>query len=332
MLNPTQAMRPRWMAATPATVVWQRRGVRLLHYTPRADGPSRRSPLLIVSSMINRYYVLDLLPGHSLVEHLVAQGHQVYLLDWGQPEPEDRFLDLDGCIVDLLGAGIDRARRHAGARRVGLLGYSVGGTLAAIHAALRPETTAFLINLCGPIDFARGGLFAAWTDRRWFSADAIVDAFGNLPAAFLQSSFSWLVPTMLARKLGTLALRAGDEGYLRLFAAVELWAADNVAFRGGAYRGYIRELYQENRLVKGELEVRGQPVRLEAIRCPVLVVVASGDEIAPPASALALRDRCGSEDVQATQVQGGHVGVMIGSQAQRSLWPTLDRWLHARPI
>lgn len=317
------------MAATPATVVWQRRGVRLLHY-PRAEGESRRTPLLIVSSMINRYYVLDLTPGQSLVEHLVGAGHRVYLLDWGEPVPEDRFLDLDGCIVDLLGAAIDRARRHAGADRLGLIGYSLGGTLATIHAALRPETVAQLVNLCGPVDFARGGLFAAWTDRRWFNADAIVDAFGNLPAAFLQSSFTWLMPTMLARKLGALALRAGEEGYLRRFAAVELWAADNVPFRGGAYRGTIRELYQENRLVRGELEVRGREVRLAAIRCPILILVARGDQIAPPASALALRDHCGSTEVEVATLDGGHVGVLIGSEARRRLWPTLDRWLEPR--
>ncbi len=328
MLSPAQLLFPSWMAATPATVVWQRRGVRLLRY--HARGAARRTPLLLVPSMINRYYVLDLMRGHSLVEHLVEAGQRVYLLDWGEPGPEDRLLELGGCIADLLGPALERVRRDAGARRVGLLGYSVGGTLAAIQAALAPERTAFLVNLCGPIDFARGGLFSVWTDRRWFDPDAIAGAFGNLPAAFLLSACTWLVPTASARKLSTLVARALDEDYLRRFAAVELWAGDGVPFRGGTYRRYIRELYQENRLVEGRLEVRGRRVELSEIRSPVLVVVAAADEIAPPASALALLDHVGAEDAGALEVAGGHVGILVGGAARTQLWPALDAWLDTR--
>ncbi len=284
-------------------------------------------PLLLVPSLINRWYVLDLRRGSSLVEALVEGGIDTYCLDWGGAEDEDRFLGWDDVVARLRRA-VRRVRRETGAPRIGLLGYCMGGTLAGIYAALRPHEVSALVNLAGPFDFAKAGALAEMVDPRWFDGDAIAAA-GNVSAAQMQSGFVMLRPTLaLAKWVGFLD-RAHDARAREAFAALETWAADNIAFPAAAYATYIRELYQENRLVRGEHAVRGEPVDLASITCPVLSIVASKDTICPPSAALALNERCGATERHVLTVDGGHVGAVVGRAASRELYPALVAWLRA---
>ena len=150
----------------------------------------------------------------------------------------------------------------------------------------------------------------------------------------MQSSFSWLVPTANANKLLALIDRGGDERFMRGFWAVETWTNDNVDFPGEAYRRYIKDLFQRNLLVQGQLRIRGERVDLGQIECPVLVLTASKDHIVPTATSTPLLELCGSEDRTAVELPGGHVGIMVGGGVARHLWPQLDQWLlpRSRPI
>jgi polyhydroxyalkanoate synthase subunit PhaC len=335
MLSLFRTKLPDWMAATPADVLWQRRSAKLLRYRrPEGQAATHAVPLFIVPSMINRHYVVDLMSGHSLVEHLLQQGLEVYLIDWGKAGAEDRFLDFDSCIRDLLGGAVARACHHAGSDQVSLLGYCMGATMAAIYAALDQRRVASLINLAGPIDFSKGGALFGWTDPRWFDPDLVVDALGNVPAPLMQGAFSWLIPTANASKMLTLIERGEDEQFMRSFRAIETWSNDNVPFPGEAYRKYIRDLFQRNLLIKGEYRVGGEAARLDRITCGVLVLTASKDHIVPGPSATPLCAACGSKDATAVELPGGHVGIVVGSNAAKHLWPTLDRWLlpRSRPL
>lgn len=286
--------------------------------------------MLLVPSPINRFHVLDLTPQTSLVQSLLERDAELYLLDWGVPRDEDRFLEFDAVVEEILAGAVQRVLLHAGAQRAVLFGHCLGGTLCAIHAALHPEACAGLINMAGPIDFAKGGLLATWTDRRWFDPDLLVDAHGNLPAWALHSAFLWLVPTVFAAKVLRLARRFADPGYLRAFWALELWSKASVPFPGEAYRKYIRQLYQENRLVRGTLLVGGREVRLGDITCPVLVLTGDRDPVVPTPCATALLHRCGARERRHVQLPGGHIGILVGSAARRHLWPVLQEWLDRR--
>lgn len=271
--------------------------------------------------------MVDLRPRISLVRHLLERGHELYLLDWGVPRDEDRFLRFDALVEEILGGAVARVQRAAAATRVALLGHCLGGTLCAIHAALHPERVAGLVNLAGPIDFALGGMLATWTDRRWFDADLVVEANGNLPAWALHSAFLSLVPTVAASKAVRLLRRWADPDYLRTFCALELWSRASVPFPGEAYRTYIRELYQENRLVQGTLEVGGRQVRLERITAPVLVLTGDRDRIVPSACAAALVDHVGATSARHRILPGGHIGLVVSRAARDHLWPALDEFL-----
>jgi len=314
------------LAQTPRDELLLEGGARLYRF--RGSAPARGVPLLLVPSLINRWYVLDLRPGASLVEALVAAGIDTWLLDWGTPEPEDRYLDWDA-VLRRLGRATRRVQRETGAARLGLLGYCMGGTLTAIHAAQHPDTLAALITLAAPIDFARGGRLRDMVDPRWFDADAIADA-GNVAPSQMQAGFTALRPTLELAKLVSTPELALDPKSREAFLALEAWAGDNIAFPAAAYRRYIAEMYQDNQLVAGTHRANGRAAPLSAITCPTLVITASRDAICPPPAATALLSLIGSHDTETIQVPGGHVGAVVGSKAARDMYPALVRWLQPR--
>lgn len=294
----------------------------------RGEGEQTTTPVLLVPSMINRWYVLDLDEGSSVVQALTDGGLDVFALDWGAAADEDRYLSWDDVLARVSRA-VRRTLRITGHDSLGLLGYCMGGTLAAIHTALEPHTVRALVNLAGPIDFSQGGLLRHMVEPRWFDADAIADA-GNVAPLQMQAGFVALRPTLDVSKIVRSIDRANDPVAERRAAVLDGWASDNVAFPGEAYRRYIGDLYQANQLVTGEHRIAGKRADLSTIRCPILTIVAERDTICPPAAALALGELASSTDSEVIRVRGGHVGAVVGSAAKKHLYPKLQAWMKDR--
>jgi polyhydroxyalkanoate synthase subunit PhaC len=312
------------LGATPHEVVFSENKWKLLRYDARPDGHAFRIPILLVPSLINRHYVLDLTPGKSLVELLVAQGHDVFLLDWGTPGPEDRHLTFDDIAGAYLGRALRETARHSPTGKAHLLGYCLGGTLAAIHAAAFPQHVASLTALAAPVSFHEGGLLAAWCRTRSFDVGLMVDAFGNVPWQLMQGAFQLLRPTLLLSKTIHLVDRAWNDEFLDGFLALETWGNDNIAFPGACYRTYVEELYRKDAFVMGTLRLSGKPARMESLRCPVLAVTFEHDNIVPWRSAAALIELAGSPNKQRIHLPGGHVGAVVSRSAAKGLWPQLS--------
>jgi polyhydroxyalkanoate synthase len=318
------------VGTTPADVVHRENKWRLLRYRARAGGPAFATPVLLVPSLINRHYVLDLLPGKSFAEYLVAEGHDVFAIDWGTPEDEDRFVSFDDVCDTYLGRAVRVASSLAPRGKAHLLGYCLGGTLAAIYAAARPERVASLVALAAPVRFDDGGLLSTWTRTPTFDLDALVRAFGNVPWQLMQSAFHLLRPTLSLSKAVHVLDRAWDDESMDGFLALETWGSDNVSFPGECYRRYVEELYRGDALVRGTFTLSGRPARLEAIRCPTLAVTFEHDGIVPWPSAAELVERVSSTDKERIHLPGGHVGAVVSKSAARSLWPRLSGWWRAR--
>jgi polyhydroxyalkanoate synthase len=317
---------------TPHDEVWRENKWRLLRFraTPGTGGARLRTPILLVPSLINRWYILDLRPGKSFAQYLVDAGHDVYIIDWGTPAAEDRYLSFDDVCQTYLGRALRKVADAAPDGVAHVLGYCLGGTLAAIHAAANPSRVASLVALAAPIDFAHGGTLATWTRAPGFDVGALVDGLGNVPWQLMQASFQLLKPTLNAQKVVALLDRAWDDEFLDGFLATERWGNDNVSFPGACYRRYIDELYRENRLVTGTMALAGRPARLDAIDCPVLAVTFEHDHIVPAASAAALLAHVASPDKAQLHLSGGHVGAVVSRKAATGLWPQLSRWWAVR--
>lgn len=297
----------------------------LLYRFRNKQGNHGKGPVaLLVPSMINRWYVMDLREGASLIEALVASDLDVYCIDWGNVEGEDRYFTWQD-VQNRLQRMIRATKRVSGQPTLGILGYCMGATLASIAVAQKPEGITSFVNLAGPIDFSKAGMLGEMVDPRWFDPHALA-APGNITPKQMQDGFTSMRPTLQIGKWIGFADRSHDPKSVEAFVAMEAWANDNVEFPAAAYTTYISELYQGNKLVQGSHRVGGERVDLKNLTCPVLVVCAARDTICPPPAATALIDHCGAKVSKVLEVPGGHVGAVIGSRASRELYPAIAAW------
>ncbi len=313
---------------TAKTVVWRKNKAQLFRYT-RATSATRRTPVFLCPPLINRAYILDLRPGASFVEYLLSQGHDVFMLDWGVWGPEDRNIDITALVTRYRPRALREAERDAGAPLT-LLGYCIGGVLAACYLSLHPDAPVknFAL-LTTPIDFSHAGKFGTWTAKGAFPIEKLRDTFDTIPGELVGLGANLLNPA--SSYLGTylqLYERMREPGFdARAWQAMYRWINEGTPFPAAAYYQWITEFYQDNKLVRDRLEMDGRPVRLSAIRVPVLNVAAMTDSIAPRPTTSAILGRVSSHDREELVVQGGHVGIVVGRTAKQDLWPKVGDWM-----
>jgi polyhydroxyalkanoate synthase len=317
--------------ATPSEVVHRVDHIKLLHY-PSSKPVKHKTPLLVVFALVNRPYILDLKEGRSVIRHFVDAGFDTYLIDWGSPTLADRYLGLDDYINRYMDGLVDFVCERAGSSKASILGYCMGGTMSTIYTALHRERVANLMLMAAGIDFStREGLLNLWADPNYFDVDEFVDTFGNCPAEFLQSSFLMLKPVgNLIEKPLNFMENVHNDKFVEDFLTMETWLNDNISVPGEIFREFVKSLYQKNQLVKDELHVRNHRVRLKDVTCPLLNIVAKGDDLVPCSQSLALNDLVGSNDRKTMLVPAGHIGLAVGGKAQRETWPAVCEWLAER--
>jgi polyhydroxyalkanoate synthase len=316
---------------TPSEVVYEEDRLKLLRYETSATMPGS-TPLIVVFALVNRPYILDLKENKSVISHFVRRGFDTYLVDWGVPTAADSQLALDDYINGYLLNCVEHVRERTGAKKVSILGYCMGGTMSSIFTALHPGLVRNLMLMAAGIDFStRSGLLNLWTDTRYFDVDKFVDAFGNCPAEFLQSAFLLLKPVSnLLEKPLNFYEKMGDPDFVDDYLAMETWLNDNIPVAGETFREFVKYLYQQNRLVKGTMPIGRHVANLRNITCPVLNIVASKDDLVPCEQSLCFNDLVGSTDRKVLQTSSGHIGLAVGSKAQKELWPAVVQWLAER--
>jgi polyhydroxyalkanoate synthase len=315
---------------SPRDVVWTRNKTTLYRYRPMATR-THATPVLFVYALINKPYIFDLRPENSFFRHLLERGYDVFLLDWGTPGWEDRATTLDELVGEHLPKAVERMRRAGAGEDYTLFGYCMGGTMAAMHAALRPEGLRNLVALTAPIDFSDAGTLSLWTDPRHLDAERIATALGNIPGPLIDFGNKMLKPVtnlVIAQTTMWERLLAGKD--MTSWLAMNKWVNDGVPFPGAAFTQWIQGFYQENRVVQGRMQIGGEPVDLSRISAALLTITGENDHIVPPAMARPLNDLVSSADREYLELPAGHVGLLAGSRARTSLWPRVTDWLDAR--
>lgn len=318
------------VGACAKDLIHSRGTLNLYHYRPMTD-ELYRVPILFVMATTNKAYVFDLAPGQSLVEFLLKRGFDVYVMDWNPPRPEERHLTLKDYCLDFIPDCVDRVQRDCEVEDVTVIGYCMGGVLSVIYTALHPEGPARnLVCFTTPIDWKEMKLFQAWTDRRHFDVDRLVDTLGNVPPEFISAGFDMLRPTQ--RVTGQIRLwdNLWNDEFVKSYRMFDRWGTEMLPLAGEYFRETTKELLWENKLYRNELEVGGRRVDLGSIRLPILHVVAEHDHIVPYACSKPLIARVGSEDKEEVMLKGGHVSLIAGPNAVRRMWPKLDQWLGVR--
>ncbi len=323
------------IGVTPKQEVYREDKVVLYRFQPMVDQPLG-IPVLIVYALVNRPFMVDLQEGRSLVANLLKLGLDVYLIDWGYPSRADRWLTLEDYINGYVNNCVDVVIKRHGLDKINLLGICQGGTFSLCYSSIYPEKVENLIVMVAPVDFhipnallnMRGGCTLG---SEALDVDLMVDSLGNIPGDFLNFEFLMLKPHQLGiQKYLDFPEIMDSKDKLLNFLRMEKWIFDSPDQAGEAYRQFMKDFYQENKLIKGEVNIGEKQVDLGNIRMPVLNLYAEKDHLVPPQSSLALQKYVGSEDYTVQSFPVGHIGMYVSSKVQRDLPPTIANWLKER--
>jgi polyhydroxyalkanoate synthase len=323
---------PEPVGLTPKDVLYSRGTLRLYHYHPMSD-EVYRVPVLLVMATTNKAFVFDLAPGQSMVEFLLKQGFDVFVIDWEPPVPEERGLRIADYTQDFIPTCIQKVQEETGEHDVSVIGYCMGGILSLIYAATHADgPLKNLVCLTTPVNMHGMGLQNVWNDRRYFDVDKLVDTLGVVSADSIAQMFEMQRP---AQKIaGQLRLweQMLDDEYVKSYRAFQRWGDETLPLAGEYLRETTKELMWDNKLCTGDLVVSGREAKLAEITVPLLSVVAEHDHLAPRDSTKPLLDLVGSTDKEEVLLKGGHVSLIAGPNAVRRMWPRLDTWLSERSV
>lgn len=291
----------------PMPLLAERHGAMLRDYGGK--GP----PILFVPSLINPPNVLDLSEERSLLRWMAARGQRTLLLDWGKDSVSRRDLSIAAHVEEIILPLIEGLEAAPA-----LVGYCIGGTMAAAAAALIPvrslATIAAPWHFSGFPDASRSRLFDLWA-----GAQPLVRSLGILPMEVLQSVFWNLDPGRTIGKFETFAEmdRASDKA--RTFVTLEDWANDGPPLPEAAARELFENFLHGDLPGRGQWCVAGRAIDPGRLECPQFHAISSSDRIVPRASAFPTGERL--------ELEQGHVGMIVGSRAREALWEPLDAWL-----
>ena len=309
--------------------VWESGPARLLDYGATSPAGAAGRPVLVVPSLINRSYILDLATDRSFLRFLSSEGLRALLLDWGTPGPDQRTRSLGDYISGDMASALDTAVGIAHGEAVPVIGYCMGGTLVAALSVLFPEKISAMVLLAAPWDFHIGtdGPPLAVTAGR-AGLEQLIEAEGCLSVEALQSMFFSLDPLQGWRKFQAFSDIAPDSAAAESFVALEDWLNDGVPLAAGVAQECLFGWYGDNSPARGTWDVSGQIIDPARIACPTLGIIPAQDSIVPPASARALVDRI--PGATALSPFAGHIGMMVGRRAKAQFWKPLTEWLDGR--
>jgi polyhydroxyalkanoate synthase len=308
-----------------------------LHWRLRAYSTARRGPpVLIVAAPIKRPYIWDLAPARSAIRYCLNQRLSVYLLEWLPPKRGQASADLNEYAGPAISECLAKAADDADGEKPFLMGHSLGGTLAAIHAALNPQGVRGLVLLGAPLCFQPG--VSRFRDALVSLVPSGLSDIDVVPGSLLSQVSALASPsTFIWSRLTDAVLSLTDPAATATHARVERWALDEAPLPGRLVHEIVDWLYREDRFCRGTLAICGREVGPSALRLPTLMVINMADEIAPPASvtpfAQAMPDgaACVIEYPGETGVGLQHLAILIGRQAYAHLWPKIMSWIEASP-
>jgi len=313
------------VSATPKTVVWRRDNVVLYRYVgSRTDS----GPILLVMSLVTKPYVFDLRPGSSLVEDLLAAGHDVFMLDWGTPGPVDAHNGIDRYTDEYLPRAVNEITRIAQADKVSLLGYCLGGLLTLLSVSGNPEMAVRnIVVLAIPLKLRDLSPVTTMIASGRVNAEDMLDETGNVPASVVRESMRVVKPTSSLGTYTNLWKSLGDDEALSAHNALIGWSNDHIPFPGQAFRELATHYIRGGAPLGGTAPLGDRVVSLADIRCPVLSVVGGRDVLVPPEASEPLFELLPNAEVETLVLPAGHSGLFVGRRARTECVPAIVEWL-----
>jgi len=320
------------VGGTPSEVVYEENKLELLHYEPLTD-EQHDVPILITYALINKPFILDLQPDRSVVRRLLEAGHDVYLVDWNEPSRLDQHLTLEDYVCRYIDNCIDVVRERSGQDSINVLGYCMGGTMAAMYAALDPEKVRSLGLMAAGLYFEdnSGGVLELWGDEDYYDPEVVTEAFGNMPAEMLDVGFALMDPVSnFVSKYVRFYDNIEDDEFVENFARMERWLDEGIDVAGEAYKQFLEDIYQGNKLYENELYLGDRHVDVTEIDMPTLLIMGEYDHLIPCGASEPFADVVGSDDVEQIRYPTGHIGLSVSSSSHEDVWPRVAEWYYEK--
>lgn len=310
---------------TPSEIIPMKTKFEVHHY--KSSLPQKfKTPILVVGSLINRHYILDLLPERSIIRYFQQLGFDVYATDWRMPTIKDENMPLERYAHDYLENAVDKVEEITGSRDVTLFGYCWGGILSLIYSAIHPEDVKNLILHATPADFGKTStVLESWLKD--LDVKKFVDTFGNVPSSFLNIAFMLRNPLEASLKYQFYFSQPRNIKEIAQFFAVESWLYDSVPIIGRVFEQIINDIYKNNLLIQNKMMLGKNLVDLKKITMPVLNIVGTNDDLVSAESSRTITEAISSNDKKTLEFPTGHVGLCISRTAHKKLWPEVGKWL-----
>ena len=318
------------IAATPGKVVMRNDLIELIQYTP-ATGTVFAEPILIIPAWIMKYYILDLSANNSLVSYLVSQGHTVFMVSWKNPTESDRNLGMDDYLRLGIRAAFDAVSRIVPDRKIHSVGYCIGGTLLsiaeAVFAAEGDHRTATMTLLAAQQDFSEPGELSLFISPSQIDMlEAVMHRTGVLKSEQMGGTFALLRARDL---LWTPAVNSYVRGKRETPNDLMAWNADGTRMPCRMHSEYLRELYLNNALARGEFQTGDRRADLADIQVPMFVVGTETDHVAPWKSVYKARGLTRSADYTFLLTSGGHNAGIVSGAVHPRRRHRVRTWLNA---
>ena len=312
------------MAVTPGKVVFQNDLMELIQYAP-STAEVHEIPLLFSPPWINKYYVMDLAPGRSLVQWAVDHGHTVFMISYRNPNEQMRHVQMDDYLISGPVAALEVVGNITGAEKINLLGLCLGGTLTMATLAYLDAVGMELINsatfLNTLIDFSEPGLLGVFTDEATITRlEKTMKRTGFLPKEDMQRSFNLLRTNDLIWNYAVSSWLMGEEP-----PAFDLlsWNNDSTRMPAEMHTFYLRSCYVNNELARGVMELAGQRLDLARVDQDLYFLSAEQDHIAPWRSSYA-GARLPSGHVRFVLSNSGHIAGIVNPPSPKSIHRVLE--------
>jgi len=316
------------IATTHHEVVYEEDRVKLKHYLP--ENKRVQTPLLVIYALINRETMLDLQPQRSVIETLLDNGVEVYMIDWGYPTRKDQFLTIGDHVNGYIHNIVNFICGKNATQKVNIMGICMGGVFSLIYSALHPDRVRNLITTVTPSNFDTDkGLLNIWMQNT--DAEVLGDVYANMPGHLMNLGFLLLNPArlMIDKYIGFLQ-NMDDKTYVENFIRMEKWIFDSPDVPAATFKQFITDCFKKNLLIQSRLEIDDEIVDLKKITMPVINFYGKYDHLVPPDACDKLTSAIGSTDKEDICFNTGHIGIYVSSKCQREFAPKIAEWLGQR--
>ncbi len=301
-----------------------------------------KRPLVLVPPLGVTTETFDLMPQRSLVKYMAACGFQTYLIDWGKPGKKHAHLGLQDYAEVMMSEALAHVRKHSASEEISLMGWCMGGLICHLYLGLTQDPKVKnLVTVASPIDLRGGGLATgvaqalnvpAQLIRRYtdFRLHVLDPSLLSAPPWLTTLAFKLTDPLSSVTTYWDLVTRLWDREFVESHTTTSDYLNNMLLYPGGVVQDMAVKVAVDNKLAKGEIEIGDKLAELSKIDCSLLVFAGETDSLVPPPIAERIMDVVSSTDKQFYVVPGGHMGVILGSGAQRAVWAEAAKWLQAR--